>query len=124
MELEDLPLDVGELGVIISLLGLGIAFLLYKQLTGKNVENETVASIGEKIQSGAMAFLNAEYRILIIFVLVVAGLLFAGGQTNDDLGLEVSIAFLLLNKLIFLDIRFFLRISFKVKMTQQFDTES
>ena len=95
MELEDLPLDVGELGVIISLLGLGIAFLLYKQLTGKNVENETVASIGEKIQSGAMAFLNAEYRILIIFVLVVAGLLFAGGQTNDDLGLEVSIAFLL-----------------------------
>jgi K(+)-stimulated pyrophosphate-energized sodium pump len=95
LELEDLPLDVGELGVIISLLGLGIAFLLYKQLTGKNVENETVASIGEKIQSGAMAFLNAEYRILIIFVLVVAGLLFAGGQTNDDLGLEVSIAFLL-----------------------------
>ncbi len=95
MELEDLPLDVGELGVIISLLGLGIAFLLYKQLSGKNVENETVASIGDKIQSGAMAFLNAEYRILIIFVLVVAGLLFAGGQTNDDLGLEVSIAFLM-----------------------------
>ena len=30
-----------------------------------------------------------------IFVLVVAGLLFAGGQTNDDLGLEVSIAFLM-----------------------------
>ena len=95
MELEDLPLDVGELGVIISLLGLGIAFLLYKQLSGKTVENETVASIGEKIQSGAMAFLNAEYRILIIFVLVVAGLLYAGGQTNDDLGLEVSIAFLM-----------------------------
>ena len=95
MELEDLPLDVGELGVIISLLGLGIAFLLYKQLSGKTVENETVASIGDKIQSGAMAFLNAEYRILIIFVLVVAGLLFAGGQTNDDLGLEVSIAFLM-----------------------------
>ena len=95
MELEDLPLDVGELGVIISLLGLGIAFLLYKQLSGKNVENETVASIGDKIQSGAMAFLNAEYRILIIFVLVVAGLLYAGGQTNDDLGLEVSIAFLM-----------------------------
>ncbi len=95
MELDELPLDVGELGVIISLLGLGIAFLLYKQLSGKKVENETVASIGNKIQSGAMAFLNAEYRILIIFVLVVAGLLFAGGQTNDDLGLEVSIAFLL-----------------------------
>ena len=63
MELEDLPLDVGELGVIISLLGLGIAFLLYKQLSGKNVENETVASIGDKIQSGAMAFLNAEYSV-------------------------------------------------------------
>ena len=42
-----------------------------------------------------MAFLNAEYKVLIIFVLVVAGLLYAGGELNEDLGLEVSISFLL-----------------------------
>ena len=95
MEIDKLPLGVGEIGAIIAVLGLGIAFLLYKQLSDKKVENETVASIGKQIQSGAMAFLNAEYKILIIFVLVVAGLLFAGGQINDDLGLEVSVSFLM-----------------------------
>ena len=95
MEIDKLPLGVGEIGAIIAVLGLGIAFLLYKQLSDKKVENETVASIGKQIQSGAMAFLNAEYKVLIIFVLVVAGLLFAGGQINDDLGLEVSVSFLM-----------------------------
>ena len=95
MEITELPLGAGEIGVIVAGLGLVIAFLLYSQLSGKKVENERVAKIGEQIQSGAMAFLNAEYKILIIFVLVVAGLLFAGGELNDDLGLEVSIAFLL-----------------------------
>ncbi|RAH16389.1 MAG: sodium-translocating pyrophosphatase [Methanobacteriota archaeon] len=83
------------MGAIIALLGLSIAFSLYKQLSNQKIENETVASIGNKIQSGAMAFLNAEYRILIIFVFIVAALLFAGGQINEDLGLEVSIAFLM-----------------------------
>ncbi len=95
LEITELPLGAGEIGVIVAGLGLGIAFLLYSQLSSKKIENETVASIGEKIQSGAMAFLNAEYKILIIFVLVVAGLLYAGGELNDDLGLEVSISFLL-----------------------------
>mgnify|MGYP000979852205 CR=1 FL=1 len=64
-------------------------------MTGKKVENETVASIGDKIQSGAMAFLNAEYRVLVVFVALVAGLLYAGGTMNDDLGLEVAISFLM-----------------------------
>ncbi len=95
MMIEDLPLDVGEIGAIVAGLGLGIAFLLYTQLSGKKVENETVANIGDKIQSGAMAFLNAEYRILVVFVMVVAGLLYAGGTINDDLGLEVAISFLM-----------------------------
>ena len=95
MNINDLPLEVGVIGAIIALLGLSIAFSLYKQLSNQKIENETVASIGNKIQSGAMAFLNAEYRILIIFVFIVAALLFAGGQINEDLGLEVSIAFLM-----------------------------
>jgi K(+)-stimulated pyrophosphate-energized sodium pump len=93
--IEDLPLGVGEIGAIVAGLGLGIAFLLYIQLTGKKVENERVASIGDKIQSGAMAFLNAEYRVLVVFVALVAGLLYAGGTMNDDLGIEVAISFLM-----------------------------
>ena len=95
MMIEDLPLGVGEIGAIVAGLGLGIAFLLYIQLTGKKVENERVASIGDKIQSGAMAFLNAEYRVLVVFVALVAGLLYAGGTMNDDLGIEVAISFLM-----------------------------
>tara|TARA_B100000287_G_scaffold130204_1_gene122301 strand:- start:7412 stop:9580 length:2169 start_codon:yes stop_codon:yes gene_type:complete len=95
LEIADLPLGVGEIGAIVAGLGLGIAFLLYTQLSGKKIENERVASIGSQIQSGAMAFLNAEYRILVVFVIVVAGLLYAGGNINDDLGLEVAISFLM-----------------------------
>ncbi|CAI8232648.1 MAG: K(+)-stimulated pyrophosphate-energized sodium pump [Methanobacteriota archaeon] len=90
-----MPLGVGEIGAIVAGLGLGIAFLLYTQLSGKKIENERVSSIGSQIQSGAMAFLNAEYRILVVFVIVVAGLLYAGGSINDDLGLEVAISFLM-----------------------------
>ena len=94
-DITDLPMGAGEIGAIVSLIGLGIAFLLYNQLKGKKVENEKVANIGAQIQSGAMAFLNAEYRVLVVFVAVVAGLLYAGGFANENLGLPTALAFLM-----------------------------
>ena len=94
-DITDLPMGAGEIGAIVSLIGLGIAFLLYNQLKGKKVENEKVANIGAQIQSGAMAFLNAEYRVLVVFVAVVAGLLYAGGFASENLGLPTALAFLM-----------------------------
>ncbi len=56
--------------------GLTVALYLYSQIQKIEIENETVADITSQIQKGAMAFLNAEYRYLAMFVLVVAGLLY------------------------------------------------
>ena len=56
--------------------GLAVALYLYSQIQKIEIENETVADITSQIQKGALAFLNAEYRYLAIFVAVVAGLLY------------------------------------------------
>ncbi|MBS65620.1 MAG: sodium-translocating pyrophosphatase [Euryarchaeota archaeon] len=56
--------------------GLAVALYLYSQIQKIEIENETVADITSQIQKGAMAFLNAEYRYLAMFVVVVAGLLY------------------------------------------------
>ncbi|MDP6846977.1 MAG: sodium-translocating pyrophosphatase [Candidatus Poseidoniia archaeon] len=67
--------------------GLLIAFLLYRKVVGIRIENRVVAGITQEIQDGAMAFLKAEYRVLAVFILVVAGLL------AWALGIQTAIAF-------------------------------
>jgi len=84
---------VGQLGVGVGLLGLVIAFMLYRKVNAIEIENAKVAKITAQIQEGAMAFLFAEYRILTVFVIVVAGLLAAGGSIG--LGVETAAAFVI-----------------------------
>ena len=77
-----------------GILGLLIAFMLYRKVDSIEIENKTVATITARIQDGAMAFLMAEYRMLSIFIVVVAALLFAGGEDNG-LGMETMVAFII-----------------------------
>ena len=70
-----------------GVLGLLIAFMLYKKVNSVEIDNEVVADITQEIQDGAMAFLKAEYRVLSIFVVVVGVLL---AWLND---FETAIAF-------------------------------
>ena len=58
-----------------GLVGLAIAFMLYKQVNKVEIDNEKVASITKEIQEGAMAFLVAEYKVLAVFVVVVGAVL-------------------------------------------------
>ncbi len=81
--LENIPLIAVAMGV----LGLLIAFMLYKKVNSVEIDNEVVADITQEIQDGAMAFLKAEYRVLSIFVVVVGVLL---AWLND---FETAIAF-------------------------------
>ena len=81
--LENIPLIAAGAGV----LGLLIAFVLYKKVNSVEIDNEVVADITQEIQDGAMAFLKAEYRVLSIFVVVVGVLL---AWLND---FETAIAF-------------------------------
>ena len=81
--LENIPLIAAAMGV----LGLLIAFMLYKKVNSVEIDNEVVADITQEIQDGAMAFLKAEYRVLSVFVVVVGVLL---AWLND---FETAIAF-------------------------------
>lgn len=62
--------------VILSIVGL--LFMVYKFLWVKKQDagNERMQSISKSIQDGAMAFLSAEYRLLLIFVLIASLALF------------------------------------------------
>ncbi len=77
---------------------LGAVALLYtfwkSSWVGKqDVGSDKMAFIAKNIADGAMAFLRAEYRILAIFVLVVAGLLaFSAGADSSWM---VAISFIL-----------------------------
>ena len=53
-----------------------------------------MAKIAKSIQEGCMAFLKAEYRILLWFVVGVAALLYWSGSTNDpDSNGMIAVAF-------------------------------
>ena len=61
-----------------SLIGLGLAYLLYLNIKRQSAGSEKMKKIAESIHLGAMTFLKAEYSRLAIFVLLVAVLLFFG----------------------------------------------
>ena len=83
MDITNIPLIAAGTGLV----GLVIAFVLYMRVNSVKIDNDVVADITNEIQDGAMAFLNAEYRILGIFVAAVGALLFV---LNDA---ETTIAF-------------------------------
>jgi len=87
--------EVGMIGMGAGVFGLIVAFLLYRKVDSIEIKNETVAKITGRIQDGAMAFLVAEYKMLSVFIVAVAALLFVGGSFNDDLGFETMVAFII-----------------------------
>ncbi len=74
-------MDIELMAAGAALVGLIVAFVLYKKNDSIKIEDKKVAEITQEIQNGAMAFLWAEYKILSIFVVIVAGLLYA--DTGD-----------------------------------------
>ena len=77
-------------------MGAGILAMLYAfwkttWINNQNEGSDRMKKIGSSIADGAMAFLKAEYRILSIFVVIVAILLaFAANSTGDSLLISVS----------------------------------
>jgi K(+)-stimulated pyrophosphate-energized sodium pump len=60
----------------LGIAGLGFAFLTYRSILAYHVGSEKMKAIADLIHDGAMVFLKAEYKILSIFVFVVALLIF------------------------------------------------
>ena len=59
-------------GITALLFATYLFFTVKKQSPG----NEKMQELSNAIRDGAMAFLKSEYKVLIVFVVVVAGLLF------------------------------------------------
>ena len=89
MNLENLLLSLPAAGV------LALLFTWWKtQTINATAEgSERMSKIARSIQEGAMAFLRAEYRILIIFVAAVAVLLYWSGSNNEQSHALVAVSF-------------------------------
>lgn len=84
--MEQTMLYIGIVGGVIALIA---AYLFSKKVEAYVIDIPKVAEITEAIREGAMAFLAAEYKILVWFVAGVAVLL------SVSLGLPVAITFVL-----------------------------
>ena len=74
---------------------LGLLFVIVKNnwIAKQEVGNEKMATIANNIAKGAMSFLRAEYRILSIFVLCLAVLLYVKGSNEEGSHGMVALSF-------------------------------
>jgi K(+)-stimulated pyrophosphate-energized sodium pump len=88
---------MGSLLLIIA--GLGVIALLFMAwqsawVSKQDAGSEKMARIAKYIADGAMAFLKAEYKILSIFVVLIAVLLGASGASAEDSSVLVAVSFI------------------------------
>ncbi len=69
-------MNYGILAAIIGVAGLVFALGLFMWIRSRSAGSDLMKEISEQIHKGAMVFLRREYSILIVFVIVVAVLLF------------------------------------------------
>jgi len=89
MNLETLLLVIPALGII------ALLFTWWKtqEINATPEGSQRMSKIAASIQEGAMAFLKAEYRILVIFVAGVAALLYWSGSNNENSHALVAVSF-------------------------------
>ncbi|MBS3136070.1 sodium-translocating pyrophosphatase [Candidatus Woesearchaeota archaeon] len=61
--------------IISGIIGLAFAYWLGRNIKKQDSGNEKMREISRAIHEGAMAFLFREYKILVVFVIIVAGVL-------------------------------------------------
>lgn len=85
------------IGVPLSaLIALVYSILKSRWIVRQDAGTEKMQTIAGHIHEGAMAFLNAEYKVLIVFVLVVAVLLgVINAVSNDGISALVALSFVI-----------------------------
>ncbi len=78
---------------IAGLLALGYAFLRTRWVNAQAVGTDRMAEIARDIQDGAAAFLRREYRVLAVFVVVVAALLLLANLGRADSSPIIAVSF-------------------------------
>ena len=79
--------------IVIGIIALLFSVYLIARVLRQSAGNETVQDIGKAIQEGAMAFLKREYRILAVFVIVIAVIIavFIDYDVLDKVGSDRSL---------------------------------
>jgi K(+)-stimulated pyrophosphate-energized sodium pump len=90
-----MELDISIIAPVGGILALLFAFYLYFTVKKQNPGNEKMRELSSAIRSGAMAFLKSEYKVLVIFAIVVAALLFvASFVESSNIHWGTSLAFI------------------------------
>ena len=79
---------------VFGILGLLFVFVKNNWVSNQEVGNEKMATIAKNISSGAMSFLKAEYKILSIFVICLAILLYVKGENEEGSHGMVALSFI------------------------------
>jgi len=73
---------------VLGVIGFAIAIVLYNMVKAQPIGNDKMKEISEAIHDGAMAFLNREYRVLAIFIVIVFGLI------SISMNIQTALSFL------------------------------
>ena len=82
------------IAVFSGTIAMAYAFWKSSWINSQDQGTERMISIGSSIADGAMAFLRAEYRILSVFVIVVAFLLGFANSGRSDSSILISLSFI------------------------------
>ena len=91
-------MEIDKIIYLVPIFGIaGLLFAFYKTLwiTKQDEGTEEMVSVGKAIQKGAMAFLKAEYRILVYFVLIIAVLLAWANFGKDENSSLIAVSFII-----------------------------
>jgi K(+)-stimulated pyrophosphate-energized sodium pump len=78
-----------------GIIALFVAAFIASSIGREDAGNEAMKKIAAAIQEGAMAFLGSEYRVLVIFVLVVAAVIGGVGFATTAMHPLTAVAFLI-----------------------------
>lgn len=82
-------MTVEMLAPVLGIVGMVIAVIIYNGIKSQPAGTEKMVEISEEIHKGAMAFLNREYRVLAVFIVIIFGIM----ALVPSLGLKTGIAF-------------------------------
>ena len=79
----------------LAIVGLLFMFIKMSWVKKQNAGTEKMQSISKSIKEGALAFLGAEYRLLLVFVIIASVALFGISQVVDTTSVMIIPAFIL-----------------------------
>jgi K(+)-stimulated pyrophosphate-energized sodium pump len=81
--------------MVLAIVGLLFMFMKMSWVKKQNAGNEKMQNISKSIKEGALAFLGAEYRLLLVFVIIASAALFGISQVVDTTSVMIIPAFVL-----------------------------